>query len=385
MNNLFVNKPGNTMVVMIMAPIGSFYENSQYKGISHFMEHLAFKGTTKRTPKEISAAIDNVGGDLNAFTSEDMTCFWAKVSNRYKDLAIEIITDLASNSTIPENEVEKEREVIIQEMKMYEDDPKYAVEDLFNKTQYTQDSGYYESTIGTIETLKNIKQKELLNFKAENYKNDNLTKIVVGDISSQYDLNIQLPEDKDRMLLQAPNQKFEYRKNITQSNIVMGYCLQMKQYNPIEKVYMLRLLEALYSDMSGRLFTTIREKNNLVYRIHFYWDVLRDGSIVWKVKLGLDKDKIEKAINLIVEELSKPIVGEMEYLITKALGVVEMNQDSNYYLATELASRLSVGGSFKDILDADKSKYFNFSKEQINQFIKEMNFNNFCLSGILPQ
>lgn len=383
MNKLSILKKGNTSIVMVMAPIGSFYENPKYKGISHFVEHMCFKGNPNRNAKEISSAIDNVGGNLNAFTSEEMTCYWAKISNRYLPLAKEVIYDLAAKPTFPEAEVEKEREVIIQELKMYADDPKYAVYDLFNKILYKKSSGYYESIIGTLNSLKDIHRNELVEFHLNNYKD--LTMIVVGNDCGQSKIKITLPKTQNHLLLESPSKHFQYRKNITQANIIMGNHLPLSEYNYATKLYMLRLLKALYSDMSGRLFTVIREKNNLVYRIHFSWNILRDNSVTWQVTLGLDAKNIKKAEKLIAEELSKPITTEMNFLVTKALGCIDMEYDNNYTVATHIASRLVNNKTYKDILDKNKRKYFDFSIKSINQFIHDMKFHKYSLVGILPK
>ena len=118
MNEIRINKKGLATLVGVLIPIGSYYENALEKGISHFIEHMCFKGTTSRNRKEINNAIEGVGGDLNAYTGEEVTFYHATVANNHKDMAIDVIKDLALNPIFPIKEIEKEREVIIQELKM---------------------------------------------------------------------------------------------------------------------------------------------------------------------------------------------------------------------------------------------------------------------------
>lgn len=383
MKNLFIPKEGSTSIVLVMAPIGSFYEDKRYAGISHFLEHMVFKGNKNRNVKEISAAIDNVGGELNAFTCEEMTCYWAKVSNRYVELAKEVIGDLATIPLIPAKEVEKERQVILQEMKMYEDNPKDAVYDIFNQTLYKKDSCFYVSTIGTKESLYRIKQKELKEFHKKYYKD--LTMVVIGDTVEKTDKPYADSGEGEFGLIEKPMINFQHRNNITQSNILLGYQQSSPCKTWLETNYMVKILSALYSDMSGRLFSSVREKHNLVYRIHFICDVNRDNSVSWKVSLGLDAENIPKAENLIVEELTRPITKlELEKMKIKALGTMDMIYDDIHNLAASIAYRLAKKQDYIDCLEDNKLPYLDFSINKVNDFIVSMNFKKHCIAGILP-
>ena len=123
MNSIVIPKKGNTTSIYIMARVGSRHENANVKGISHFIEHLMFKGTDTRNAKDISLGIEKYGGDLNAFTSEEVTAYKATVATRYAEPVEEILLDMVLNSKFDQKEIDKERHVVLQEIKMYDDDP----------------------------------------------------------------------------------------------------------------------------------------------------------------------------------------------------------------------------------------------------------------------
>ena len=133
MNKILISKKGNSTFTMIYAKVGSRSEPEDIKGISHFTEHLMFKGTKTKTAKEIAYSIEKYGVNLNAYTDNELTAYWIKSANRYKKDSEKILMDMLHNSTFPQEEIDKERNVIIQEMKMYEDNPRYLVGEVFYK------------------------------------------------------------------------------------------------------------------------------------------------------------------------------------------------------------------------------------------------------------
>jgi len=385
MNKIFINKPGKSTIVIVAINTGAFNEVDSYKGISHFVEHLVFKGNPKRNQKQISGAIDNVGGDLNAFTDWEITAYWAKVGNSYKDLALEVITDLATKPLFPAKEIDKEREVIIQELKMYEDDAKSYVYEVFNKQLYAKQSGFYLPIVGTKETLYNTKRDTLIKYHKDHYINPTL--IIVGDIKDKEEIECSykgtyIPSE----LANNPQDKLVERDNLTQANIIIGNSVRISQdnMNKTEQLFCLLLLQAVYGDMSGRLFDTIREKNNLVYRVHFDYELYSNGTIQWDVSAGLDKDKINKARELVVKELRRPISDkDIEMALTKAIGIQEMKIDSITNLGYITAYSLIRGLDYKEFTDNYK-KNIKWATGLVNDFIKEMRFNNNILVGIVP-
>ena len=141
MNIIKIHEESNTTLMGIMVPIGSYYEPPELKGISHFLEHMMFKGTKTRSQLDINDSIERYGGELNAYTSEELTFYHIHVANQYKKVGLDVLKDMLFNSTFPTKEVEKEREVIIQELKRYKDSIGSEVADLFNEVYYPKSSG----------------------------------------------------------------------------------------------------------------------------------------------------------------------------------------------------------------------------------------------------
>jgi predicted Zn-dependent peptidase len=384
MNKIFINKPGNTTFVMVAVNTGAFNEINRYKGISHFVEHMCFKGNQKRNQLQISSAIDNIGGMLNAFTDWEITAYWALVGNQHKDLAIEVISDLATDPIFPKDEIDKEREVIIQELKMYEDDPGSAVWELFDSQLYSKESGFHLPIIGTKKTLYNIDKNTLINYHKEKYNNPTL--IVVGDIKNYTNINYPNYDYIPSLLESKPKDLLVNRKNITQANIVMGNSIDLtNNIDKINQMFCLLLLNALYNDMSGRLFKTIREKHNLVYRVGFDWDIYKNGFLKWTVFAGLNADKIEIARKLIVEELSRPVTEkDIDIILDKAIGKREITLDSNINVGRLIGYSLCRGIDYSAYMDEYANRLEN-ATEHINEFIKKMNFSNNVLVAIIPE
>src|SRR3989339_1063426 len=175
-------KDTQTVTVIVSAGVGSKYETKNINGISHFLEHLFFKGTKKRPKtKDISSALDAVGGEYNAFTGKEQTAYFAKVDARHFDLALDVISDIYLNSKIEEKEIEKERGVILQEINMYEDTPMIQAGDIFEELLYGDQPAGWE-IIGTKENIKNLKRPDFLKYLRENYTAPNTVVCVAGNI-----------------------------------------------------------------------------------------------------------------------------------------------------------------------------------------------------------
>ncbi len=381
MNKIFINKPGNTTMVIVATPNGAYTEPKKYKGISHFLEHMCFKGTKKRCQKEISSAIDNIGGTLNAFTDWEITAYWAHVGNSYVRTALDVITDLVKNPVIPNKEIDKEREVIIQELKMYEDNAQYYVEDVFNQALFTPESGFYTSIIGTKQTLSLINKKTI-----EAYHNTyKPLLIIVGDIEDYTEIKDKYIEQYNfPSLRDVKVDKWVIRKNITQANILLGNYVYLGNYNYHEQSALMRLLDACYSDMSGRLFDVIREKYNMVYRVHFNYSFY-NKAIIWQVSAGLEKSNIGLARELIEKELSRPLtVKEINIALQKAIGVYEMEMDSVKSIAYKTAYLAAKGLDYKEELNNYK-KYLVSMTKYINHALEQINFKDNVLAGVVPE
>lgn len=385
MNKICIHKPGNTTTIGIIVPIGAYFENDEIKGVSHFLEHMCFKGTKNRTVKEISSVIENTGGDLNAFTAWEMTAYWAHVSNKSKNLALDVINDLVLNPTFPKKEIDKERQVILQELNMYADSPKEYAYYLFNQTVYTKESGFYLPIIGIPETLNKISRSTLVSHYKKHYQNPTL--IVVGNVENVISKSITYShaDQNSYQINENPERNvWKIKKDVSQANIIIGNSIKLSKYSLEEQKYMCNILCALYNDMSGRLFTSIREKNNLVYRVRFEWTLFHNGILEWQVVLGLNKQKINKAKELTIKELTRPISNkELEVATEKAIGTIAMMLDDPRNIFRVVGYHIIKNMDW--IKNIYKSEIMLRSvKSKIKNFIKDINFNNYITVGVVP-
>jgi predicted Zn-dependent peptidase len=383
MNEIFINKKGFATFVGVLIPFGSYYEDSKVKGIAHFIEHMTFKATKYRTKKQINESIEGVGGDINAYTCEEQTFYHAIVANKYKDMAIDVIKDIALNPSFPAKEIDKEREVIIQELKMYEDNPSAIVGELYNKIYYPKESGFHLPVIGTKETLHKINRKVLNEYHKNNYQNPTL--IVIGDVKSKTNKEAIITETTLNTIYKQKKDEYLEKRKIEQAHMIIGHDVYLSQYSKIDTILLLNLVKLLLNGMSGRLFGKIREENNLVYGIHFNYTVWSGGMITWYVNLGLDKSKIYKARKLIEQEMTKNVLKkELKETIIKTIGTNALESED-----INTISELIVDCTRKQIdyspLYHDFEKNLRRVSGNLNEFIKALNFKENFMCGIVPK
>jgi predicted Zn-dependent peptidase len=387
MNKILIPKEGNSTFTMIYAKTGSRNEPENIKGVSHFLEHLMFKGTQTKTAKQLAYAIEKYGADLNAFTDHEITAYWIKSANKYKDEAVDILKDMLYNSTFPQVEMDKERNVVIQELKMYEDNPREVAWDAFFKALFDKQDGLHLPIIGTQESLANIDRNILINYYKENYKD--LTLVQVGDVEEAVDINssskFALPPTQRAILKsETDNILVIKKKGISQANIIIGNVIHPDGTNRLDKNFMFDIILGVFNGMSGRLFSKVREEHNLCYRIHLGIAPFSCGSYIWYVSLGLEQDKIDFAYNLIMEELKRPITpDEIQYALTKKLGETAMYFDNVGAIARTTA--------YSDLRGVDyKERIFNYEKHLKNAIniasaIKYLNFSNNIIVKVIPE
>ncbi len=383
MNKIYLNHPGNSTVVMILAPTGAINEYNDLKGISHYLEHVCFKGTVKRTAKQLASEIENIGGILNAFTDFELTCYWAKVPNKHKQIAINVIEDLVCNPLLDEKEIEKERDVILQELKMGEDNPRENVWDLFYKTIFDRKCGLYLPIVGTRKSLPNINKAEILDYYKLHY--DPLTMIIVGDVENEEAIEIPI-ERKNEIILKKNPKIFRLRKKggIKQSNIVIGNIKRLPDFSGNTSKFILSILSGIFNDMSGRLFRKLREEQNLCYSIHFSSYVWENNHILWTVNMGLDKKNIEVAKEMIIAELNKEILNdELDNSFIKRCGNHQLSLDNIVRVAEKIAYTFNRSFNWKDYV-IDYEKNLNKAIVHVRDFVKELDFNDNKLVGIIP-
>ena len=302
------------ITVLVLVKVGSRYEPLKLNGVSHFIEHLLFKGTKKR-PKslDISKELDGIGADYNAFTSKQHTGYYIKASKQHLALALEMLSDLLFNSLFEAREIERERGVIIEEINMYEDNPLINIGNLFEGTIFSPHP-LGRNISGPKENVKRIKRAELVKFFKDYYQSNRLIIGLAGNFDQakaaglikRYFGRRQVNQTKDSfkkfsVKQKAPRLKFQ-KKATQQVQLALGFPAYR---NTSPKVYALTLLSVILGGgMSSRLFTEVREKKGLCYFIRTSASLYEDtGNFL--IQAGLDQKRLPEAVATIKTELVK--------------------------------------------------------------------------------
>jgi predicted Zn-dependent peptidase len=292
---------------------GSRDENDLNNGVAHFIEHTVFKGTARRRSHHILRRIENVGGELNAFTTREKTCYYASCLRKHAGRAVELLTDITFNSVFPEAELEKEKKVIIEEIDMYEDSPEESIYDEFYQYLFgPHPLGY--NILGTKETVNNLSRKAILEFISQNYAQGNIVLSIAGGITlaqaermaAQWVNGISL-RVKDSTAREAPPVMPAFEKKITRDFTQTHCMLGSRAYSRHDdRRFGLLLLGNILggAGMSARLNMAVREKHGLVYTIGSHYSTYEDAG-VFSIYFGTDKQNLEKCKDIIYRELKK--------------------------------------------------------------------------------
>ncbi|MCL2766411.1 MAG: insulinase family protein [Peptococcaceae bacterium] len=297
-----------SVAVGFWVDVGSRYEVDENNGVSHFIEHLLFKGTEKRTAKQIAEALDAVGGQLNAFTTKEYTCYYARVLDEHFELAVDLLSDMLFNSKFAQEEIDRERNVIIEEIKMYEDAPDELVHDIFAGSMW-QGNALGRPIIGTAEVIESITRDQILEFYHDHYKPGNLVLTVAGNIDQTLatDRLRQIVDSKSgqvperSIIIPAPVRNVVCRnKDTEQVHLCVGtqgVSLEDKNY------YNFQVLNTvLGGGISSRLFQEIREQRGLVYSVYSYHSSYRDTGL-FCVYAGLSKQNVDEVLELVFKQI----------------------------------------------------------------------------------
>ena len=319
---------------------GSRHESLRENGSAHFIEHMLFKGTLKRSPKEISQAVEGLGGYLNAFTGEESTCYYARARYDHLDRLFDVLSDMTLNSRFDPADFQKEREVIKEEVSMYLDQPQHHVQELLNEVSWP-DHPLGRPLAGTHKTLDTLKREDLLGFQKRCYTSGSILVAAAGNVD--HAAVVQSLERIARKFNPSPAPKFEpvrpvqpgpqirfLTKKTEQCQLAFGF-KSFARNDP--RRYALRLLNvALGENMSSRLFQTIREDRGLAYAVSSSVNTFQDtGSFV--ITAGLDEANLSKAVRLILAEIrgicSHPIPrAELQRARDYAVGQFELGLES---------------------------------------------------------
>jgi len=315
-----------SICLVVLAGTGSCYESKEEAGISHFAEHLFFKGTQRRpTSREITQDIEGVGGIINGGTDKEITIYWCKVASPHFSTALDVLSDLLLNSRFDTKDIEKERQVIIEEINMNLDTPQQRVNMLIDELLWPEQPLGREVT-GYKETVSSLTREQLLNYLARRYMPNNTVLSIAGNIQHQEAMAQIEPmfgkwapgELTTRYVTNDKQTEARVRiepKDIEQTHL----CLAVHGFSRSHpQRFTLGLLNTvLGGGMSSRLFMEIRETRGLAYDIHSYTEHFLDSGS-FGVYAGVDPEKIETALAAIIEELSKIKQGIATSEITRA-------------------------------------------------------------------
>ncbi|MGY0691607.1 M16 family metallopeptidase [Virgibacillus sp. FSP13] len=304
-----------SVTIGIWVLTGSRNETEQNNGISHFLEHMFFKGTKTRSAKDIAEAFDAIGGQVNAFTSKEYTCFYAKVLDTHKELALDILADMFFHSAFDGEEMEREKKVVLEEIKMYEDTPDDIVHDLLARASYGDHPLGYP-ILGTEEHLKTFQPDTLRTYINQCYTPENVVVSVAGNVDHSFISKVEsyfgsYQSDYKRAEILKPAfiaGNIERNKDTEQAHLCLGY-----DGLPVgdENMYSLIIMNnVLGGSMSSRLFQEVREQQGLAYAVFSYHSSFRDSGLL-TIYAGTGKDQLPL--------LQDTIKRTMDTLITNGL------------------------------------------------------------------
>ncbi|WP_085992369.1 M16 family metallopeptidase [Oceanobacillus senegalensis] len=287
-----------SVTIGIWVLTGSRNETDKNNGISHFLEHMFFKGTKTRTAQDIAEAFDSIGGQINAFTSKEYTCYYAKVLDTHKNYALDILADMFFNSSFDEEEMEREKKVVYEEIKMYEDTPDDIVHDLLARASFGQHPLGYP-ILGTENHLKSFTPDLLRNYIKNRYTPNNVVISVAGNVDEGFVKDIEnhfgnYQSSGDDGTISKPSflaEQIERNKDTEQAHLCLGFDgLELGNENMYSLVVMNNVLGG---SMSSRLFQEVREKQGLAYSVFSYHSSFLDNGLL-TIYAGTGKDQLPK-------------------------------------------------------------------------------------------
>ncbi|MEN9781856.1 MAG: hypothetical protein RL208_6 [Pseudomonadota bacterium] len=356
----------DTVSVYVCVGVGSRFESRDLNGVSHFLEHMAFKGTQKRNYQEIAETIDAVGGVMNAYTSKETTCYYIKLLKEDVEIAFDILSDILKNSTFLESEIEKERDVILQEMAANNDTPNDVAYDIFGEVTFG-DTSLGRTILGLEKNIKSFKKGDFVNYIKRFYKNNRIVISVAGNVST--DLVVGLSEkyfgsfdndgqnDECESAIYNGGVVVKSKKDLEQTQFLIGF--KSHSYTNLRSFYETQIASAVLGDgMSSRLFQSIREELGLVYSIYTFGEYYKDSG-VFGIYAGTNAGSVVKLINAVYGELKKFVTDgvydkEMQKVVKQFTVGLAMSSESTNHRAQRLGSNMLKYGRYisnEEIMD----------------------------------
>ena len=381
-----------TFTAKLLVGAGSRYENKKNNGIAHFFEHMAFKGS-KKYPNSLylSSVVEGLGGIFNAFTTKDHTGYWIKAPISHFETVVDVLADMIQNPLLLEEEIEREKGVIIEEINMYEDQPQYKVWELFEEMIYENNPLGYPTT-GYKETVSQFTRETFLEYMENLYKPSNVILAIAGRLSinqnSKFKNFLNIVEKK--FSLWEDGQKASFlkfsdtqnspqilikTKKTEQAHLILGY--RGLNYTHPKRYVQSVLMTILGGGMSSRLFYQVRERRGLCYYIHSGSEPFSEtGYVYTRAGLTVDTQKINEAIKVIIDEHQKVAGGDLkDEEIKKAKEMIKgqliLSMEDSHNLASFVGRKLIFEGKIVKPEEVIK-KIDAITKEEIINLAKKL-------------
>lgn len=348
----------------VWVDVGSRFESSEESGLTHFIEHMLFKGTKKRSAKQIATEIESIGGVLNAFTSKEQTCYVVRILDEHLETAVTVLSDMLLNSTLTPANLKREKQVICEEIKESIDNPSDNIHDLFS-TAFWGDHPIGRPIMGDIDNIQNMPRKRMADYIGRNYKAGSIVISAAGSVShaklvkmvrERFELQ---PGQSDRPLA-AEREKLKNLVTLSNDNNQTHLSLGFPGLSYSDKDRMTTMVTSLYlgGGMSSVLFQKIREEKGLAYSVYTFHDSYRDSGI-FGAYLGTDKKHLKQALDITLKEFHKLTKNKLSSLMVQQAksqlkGHIMLGMESTYSRMNRLARHELMYGKYYTLSETIK-------------------------------
>ncbi len=384
-------KTVDSVAVGIWAGAGARDEEISKPGIAHLTEHMVFKGTKKRSARQIVESVEDAGGDINAYTGREVTAYFIHLLKEDVEMAVDILADIIQHSTFAEDELERERDVVLQEISMVNDNPEELTFDLFFETAYPgQTAG--TPILGTDESIRSASREDIITYTQNVYTPQNLIISAAGNIEHEdlvrlcEKLFAFLPGDKDKTRHTALYTGGELRKpkEWEQSHLIFGFSGVPRTAEKYHAAQAFAFI--LGGGMSSRLFQELREKRGLVYSIEAFHTSLSDSGL-FGIYTGTTPDNLQELVPALTGEIENVLSGITDAELARAKKQMRtsllMNREKMMHRVNYQAKNLIYFGSAPDI-DEDQKKIESLNREEIMNFGQSLRQSPLTLTALGP-
>ncbi|MBK7141386.1 MAG: insulinase family protein [bacterium] len=350
-----------SIAIGVWVDVGSRNETPEENGLSHFVEHMLFKGSHKRSARELAAALETLGGSLNGFTSREQTCYYARVLDEHLPIAVDVLADLTCNATLTAQHVNREKQVVCEEIKEALDNPSDKIHDVFSRTFWGKHP-LGQPIMGSQEIIKGLTRPGVVDFVKKNYRAESIVIAASGSISHERIVALVKKHFKFGEGASAPapraNEPATLKINIEsnrskQTHVCIGF--PALPYESTERMTLLALSSYLGGGMSSVLFQKIREDRGLAYSVYTFNDFYRDTGI-FGIYLGTDQKHLNKGVDLILTELKnmrkkKLATSDLNKLKSQMKGHLILSQESTNSRMNRLARQELLIGGYQPLTD----------------------------------